>query len=151
MGRFSGKQAVKERRKVGFFAVPLSFFLTEVFAFFFLSLDTEDFQWAQLWPLAFGALWAAILSGIVRLFPVKIGRVVYGILYFATAVYAAVETGYFYLFSEMMWLSDFRYASEGSDYFSVLLSYPAGWWLGLAALTAQGVLMLRHFPSWTRG
>ena len=37
MGRFSGKQAVKERRKVGFFAVPLSFFLTEVFAFFFLS------------------------------------------------------------------------------------------------------------------
>ena len=151
MGRFSGKQAVKERRKVGFFEIPLSFLLMEVFAFFFLSLDTEDFQWAQLWPLAFGALWAAILSGIVRLFPVKIGRVVYGILYFATAVYAAVETGYFYLFSEMMWLSDFRYASEGSDYFSVLLSYPAGWWLGLAALTAQGVLMLRHFPSWTRG
>ena len=151
MGRFSGKQAVKERRKVGFFEIPLSFLLMEVFAFFFLSLDTEDFQWAQLWPLAFGALWAAILSGIVRLFPVKIGRVVYGILYFATAVYAAVETGYFYLFSEMMWLSDFRYASEGSDYFSVLLSYPAGWWLGLAALAAQGVLMLRHFPSWTRG
>ena len=40
MGRFSGKQAVKERRKVGFFEIPLSFLLMEVFAFFFLSLDT---------------------------------------------------------------------------------------------------------------
>lgn len=151
MGHFSGKQAVKERRKVGLFAIPLSFLLTEVFAFFFLSLDTEDFQWAQLWPLAFGALWAAILSGVVRLLPVKIGRVLYGILYFVTAVYAAVETGYYILFSEMMWLSDFRYASEGADYLSVLLGYPAGWWLGLAALAVQGVTVVRHFPSWKPG
>lgn len=82
-----------------------------------LSLNTEEFRLAQLWPLAFGALWAAILSGFVRLFPAKAGRVVYGILYFVAAIYAAVQTGYFYLFSEMMWLSDFRYASEGSDYF----------------------------------
>ena len=72
----------------------------------------------------------------------------YGILYFAAAIYAAVETGYFYLFSEMMWLSDFRYASEGSDYFSVLLSYPIGWWLGLAALAVQGVVILAKFPGW---
>lgn len=151
MGCYSGKPAVKARRKARFFVVPLSFFLTEVFAFFFLSLDTDDFQWTQLWPLAFGGLWASILSGVVRLFPVKIGRVLYGVLYFAAAVYAAVETGYFYLFSEMLWLSDFRYASEGADYFSVLLSYPIGWWLGLAALAVQGVLVLRYFPSWTRG
>ena len=86
------------------------------------------------------------MSGFVRLLPAKAGRVVYGILYFAAAIYAAVETGYFYLFSEMMWLSDFRYASEGSDYFSVLLSYPIGWWLGLAALTVQGVVILANFP-----
>ena len=142
----SGKQ--KTRRRIHFLFLPLSFFLVEVFAFLFLSLNTEEFRLAQLWPLAFGALWAAILSGFVRLLPAKAGRVAYGILYFAAAIYAAVETGYFYLFSEMMWLSDFRYASEGSDYFSVLLSYPIGWWLGLAALAVQGVVILVNFPGW---
>ena len=142
----SGKQ--KTRRRIHFLFLPLSFFLVEVFAFLFLSLNTEEFRLAQLWPLAFGALWAAILSGFVRLFPAKAGRVVYGILYFVAAIYAAVQTGYFYLFSEMMWLSDFRYASEGSDYFSVLLSYPMGWWLGLAALAVQGIVILAKFPRW---
>ena len=146
MGTTSGKQ--KTRWHIHFLFLPLSFFLVEVFAFLFLSLNTEEFRLAQLWPLAFGALWAAVLSGFVRLFPAKAGRVVYGILYFAAAIYAAVETGYFYLFSEMMWLSDFRYASEGSDYFSVLLSYPVGWWLGLAALAVQGVVILVKFPGW---
>lgn len=142
----SGKQ--KTRRRIHFLFLPLSFFLVEVFAFLFLSLNTEEFRLAQLWPLAFGALWAAILSGFVRLFPARAGRVVYGILYFVAAIYAAVQTGYFYLFSEMMWLSDFRYASEGSDYFSVLLSYPIGWWLGLAALAVQGITILVKFPRW---
>lgn len=146
MGTTSGKQ--KTRRRIHFLFLPLSFFLVEVFAFLFLSLNTEAFRLAQLWPLAFGALWAAILSGFVRLFPAKAGRVVYGILYFVAAIYAAVQTGYFYLFSEMMWLSDFRYASEGSDYFSVLLSYPMGWWLGLAALAVQGIVILVKFPRW---
>ena len=146
MGMTSGKQ--KTRRRIHFLFLPLSFFLVEVFAFLFLSLNTEEFRLAQLWPLAFGALWAAILSGFVRLFPAKAGRVVYGILYFVAAIYAAVQTGYFYLFSEMMWLSDFRYASEGSDYFSVLLSYPMGWWLGLAALAVQGIVILAKFPRW---
>lgn len=146
MGTTSGKQ--KTRRRIHFLFLPLSFFLVEVFAFLFLSLNTEEFRLAQLWPLAFGALWAAVLSGFVRLFPAKAGRVVYGILYFVAAIYAAVQTGYFYLFSEMMWLSDFRYASEGSDYFSVLLSYPIGWWLGLAALAVQGIVILVKFPRW---
>lgn len=146
MGTTSGKQ--KTRRRIHFLFLPLSFFLVEVFAFLFLSLNTEEFRLAQLWPLAFGALWAAILSGFVRLFPAKAGRVVYGILYFVAAIYAAVQTGYFYLFSEMMWLSDFRYASEGLDYFSVLLSYPMGWWLGLAALAVQGIMILVKFPRW---
>jgi len=146
VGRTTGRQ--RTGRRGNFFFVPLSFFLVEVFAFFFLSLNAEEFRPAQLWPLAFGALWAAILSGFVRLLPAKAGRVAYGILYFVAAIYAAVETGYFYLFSEMMWLSDFRYASEGSDYFSVLLSYPIGWWLGLAALVVQGIVILVKFPRW---
>ena len=134
-----------------FFLIPLSFFFIELFAFFFLSLNTDAFETAQLWPMAFGTLWACILGGFVRLFPAKAGRVIYGILYALAAIYAAVQTGYYILFSEMMWLSDFRYASEGSDYFSVLLSYPIGWWLGLVAMAALGVILIRRFPRWQMG
>ena len=148
MGISKGKFQKKTAKQVRFLFVPLSFFLTELFAFFYLSLDTENFEAAQLWPLAFGGLWAAMLGGFVRLFPVKIGRALYGVFYFLMAIYAAVETGYYILFSEMMWLSDFRYASEGSDYFSVLLSYPASWWLGVLFLVGQGAVILRKFPQW---
>ena len=83
MDRTTGKQ--RTGRRVHFLFIPLSFFLVEVFAFFFLSLNTEEFRPTQLWPLAFGALWAAILSGFVRLLPAKAGRVAYGILYFIAA------------------------------------------------------------------
>ncbi len=70
----------KTRRRIHFLFLPLSFFLVEVFAFLFLSLNTEEFRLAQFWPLAFGALWAAILSGFVRLFPAKAGES--GVRYF---------------------------------------------------------------------
>ena len=50
------------------------------------------------------------------------------------------------LFSQMMWLSDFRYASEGADYADVLLTYPVQWWLGLGAMILIGVLLVWRFP-----
>ena len=150
MGKFEMKAKPGTGRKTGqapFFLVPASFFLIELFGFFFLSLDGEDFSWTALWPLAFGGLWAVILGGLVRLFPGKAGRVAYGLLYFTAAVYAVVQTGYYILFSEMLWLSDFRYASEGSDYWKVLLGYPAVWWLCVLGLLLLGIQMLRRFPS----
>ena len=124
------KTAVKKgarRRTAPFWLLPVSFFLVELFAFFFLSWKPKDGSAAQLWPLAFGALWAVLLSAIVRLLPAKAGRIVYASLYGLITVYASVQTGYYILFGEMMWLSDFRYASEGADYASVLLSYPLAW------------------------
>ena len=130
-----------------FFLIPLSFFYIELFAFFFLSL-TGEFDRAQLWPLAFGGLWAVLLSGLLRLLPVKAGRIAYGIVYFACAVYAGFQTGYYILFSEMMWLSDFRYASEGADYFTVLFSYPIGWWIGILVMIAAGIGLIWKFPRW---
>ena len=151
MGKHIGKYLAKpnrQKRTAPFAAVPLSFFLVELFAVFFLSLDTEDFDTAQLWPLPFGALWAAFFSGVVRLLPMRAGRVLFGAVYFLSAIYAAVQTGYYVMFEEMMWLSDFRYASEGADYFDVLLSYPAGWWGGVLFLLAQGVVLLWKFPRW---
>ena len=154
----SKKAAAAPRRKpdykgalAGFFRlalVALSFFLIELFGFFFLSLDVENYDSAQLWPLAFGGLWAVGLTALLRLLPAKAARIGYGILYFLAAVYAGFQTGYYVLFSEMMWLSDFRYASEGSDYFTVLFSYPASWWLGILGMIGIGALLLWKFPTW---
>ena len=65
-----------------------SFFFIELFGFFFLSLDAENYDPAQLWPLAFGGLWAAIITCLLRLLPAKAARIGYGIVYFLAAVYA---------------------------------------------------------------
>ena len=135
-------------RPAPFLLLPFSFFLIEVFAFFFLSLDMEAFETSQLWPLAFGAVWAVLLGSLIRLLPVKAARIAYGILYLFMLVYAGFQTGYHIMFSEMMWLSDFLYASEGAAYADVLLTYPLGWWLGLPALIVLGCLLIWHFPRW---
>ena len=103
---------------------------------------------AQLWPLAFGGLWAILVGSVLRLLPVWAARVGFGIVYFLMVIYAGVQTGYYLMFSQMMWLSDFRYASEGADYADVLLSYPLGWWLGLAGLLILGAVVLWRFPLW---
>lgn len=143
--------AAKARVRTGgpFILLPVSFFCIELFAFFLLTPD-QDQGLARLWPLAFGALWSVGLSCLLRLLPAAGARVGFGISYFLLLIYAAVQTGYYQLFSQMMWLSDFRYASEGSDYFDVLLSYPAAWWLWLLALAALGIGVLWFFPRWEK-
>lgn len=124
-----------------FLGVVLSFFLIEVFAASFLKLEMG------LWPLLFGFLWAMLLGGLIWALPAKAGRILYGISYFLFAIYAGIQTGYYILFKEMLWVSGFRYVSEGSDYLDILLTYPADWWLALLGLVILGVLMLRVFPK----
>jgi len=125
-----------------FWAIPAGFFLVEAFAFAFLSEGA-----VTPWPLAFGGLWALMLWGICRMLPKKAGRVVYGVSYGLFLLYTVVQTGYFLMFREMMWISDFRYASEGSEFFHVLLQYPISWWVCVLTLAALGVLTLWRFPK----
>lgn len=163
-GKYENKTAHPRR-----YSLPLlllSFFLIEVFAFFFLSTASvssgdvftqhlfeqqgytdEAMQSVSLWPLAFGAVWAVLLTALVRLLPGKASRIGFGVIYFFFLAYAVVQTGYFLLFREMMWFSDFRYASEGADYFDVLLSYPLSWWLSILGLLLLGVFTLWKYPS----
>jgi len=149
MRKNPGRYLVKQEKapSLPFALIGLSFFLIELFAFLFLSLDLEAFDPEQLWPLAFGFLWSTILCAILRLFSQRISRCLYGITYFISLIYAGFQTGYYILFSEMMWLSDFRYASEGADYADVLLSYPLGWWLGLAGLILLGAILIWKYPQ----
>ena len=137
-------------RQLLFGALPASFFLTEVFAFAFLGYDVEQFSLAQLWPLVFGALWSVIFTCVIWLLPRMAARICYGIFYFVTVLYAGFQTGYYLLFDQLMWVSDLRYASEGADYATILLSFPVGWWIGLVGLLALGVILLWKFPHWER-
>ena len=149
-GKYNEKTENKVKKGLPYILVVLSFFSIELFSFFYLSL-TEDFEQAQLWPLAFGSLWAVLLGALLRLLPGKAARLLFGGMYYFAVVYAGFQTGYFILFSQMMWLSDFRYASEGADYADVLLTYPISWWLGILAMIAVGILLLWRFPTWKGG
>ena len=141
--------------------IGATFFLIELFSFSFLTeveempiweylfsgeTDEETVAGISFWPLAFGALWAVMLTGFLRALPRAAARIAYGVVYCGMLIYAGVQTGYFQLFREMMWLSDFRYASEGSDYFSVILSYPVGWWLCILGLGGLGAVSVWKFP-----
>ena len=152
MGKYHGKFNKKQEQRKGLpvWLIFLSFLLIEVFAFFFLSLEGE-FATAQLWPLAFGFFWAVILSGVIRCLPNQTARIIFGLVYFFVAVYAGFQTGYYILFAQMMWLSDFRYASEGADYADVLLTYPEEWWMGILGMIVLGVLLIWKFPVWAGG
>ena len=140
------KKQIKRWSLPAFF-LTVSFFLLELFAYFFLGKESE-------WPLRFGLYWAILLTGLIRLLPGKAGRIAYCVIYFLFYAYAAAQTGYYILFREMMWLSDFRYASEGVNYLDILLRYPAAWWWSVAALGLQGVLLAWRYPqspwSWKR-
>lgn len=146
-GKFSSNQI--PRKGLPFVFVVLSYFLIELFSFFYLQ-PLNDFASAMLWPLAFGGLWAVLLGCVVRMLPTKAGRIVYGIVYFPSLIYSAVQTGYYHLFTEMLWLSEFLYASEGADYFGILLSYPISWYVCLVLLAALGALIVWKFPRWKR-
>ena len=149
MSRYSGKYHIQKtdaQKHLPFLLIPVSFFLIELFGFCFLMPEGEE----ATYPLLFGLLWSGAASGALLLLPALAARIAFGILYFFSAVYAGFQTGYYLLFSEMMWLSDFRYAAEGADYADMLLTYPLAWWLGIFGMIALGILILWLFPRWKR-
>ena len=149
MSRYSGKYHIQKtdaHKHLPFLLIPVSFFLIELFGVCFLMPEGEE----ATYPLLFGLLWSGAASGALLLLPALAARIAFGILYFFSAVYAGFQTGYYLLFSEMMWLSDFRYAAEGSDYADMLLTYPLAWWLGIFGMIALGILILWLFPRWKR-
>lgn len=146
MGKYEDRRA-GEGKRFSFAAVPLSFFLIEVFGFCFLRGDA-GMEGQALWPLAFGGVWAILLACLIRALPQKGGRIMYGLLYFPALIYAGFQTGYYHLFGEMMWISEFLYAAEGSDYANVLLSYPLLWYISILLLVGLGTGIVWKFPVW---
>ena len=149
MSGYQGKYAkhkAAEKNGIPYILIPLSFLLIELFGLCILLPKGEK----GTFPFIFGLLWSGIISSAVFMLPVVAARIVYGVLYYLSAVYAGFQTGYYLLFSEMLWLSDFRYAAEGSDYADILLTHPLLWWLGIFGMILQGILILWKFPRWKR-
>jgi len=121
-----------------------SYFLVEVFA------------WVQLKPenatgLAFGAVWALLLTCLCLLLPRLAGRIFYGISYAVIFAWTLAQTGYDQTFGKMMWLTDMFFAGEGAVFFGdVLATYSAFWWLGGAGLLVLGVLAICIWPDWKK-
>ena len=161
-GKFQRKERILSK-PLPLAALPVSFFFIELLAFCFLcapegermvslsSWGEGKLTWASLWPLAFGLVWSVLLTALVRLLPGRASRIGYGICYFLFLIYTLVQTGYFLLFREMIWISDFRYASEGSDYLDVLLEYPLAWWISIPLFLGLGILILWKYPAPSHG
>ena len=143
-GKYEKKRTV---RCCPFVLLPAAVFLIEFFAFLYLR-EGSAMNGGVWWPLAFGGLWSAILGGVLRLVPRKIGRVLFAAVYLCAVVYSVGQTGYYLLFSEMMWLSEFRYASEGADYLDVLTNYPLSWFLWVIGLVVLGILLVWRYPKY---
>ena len=138
----------REKKRFSFWILPLSFFLIELLGFFLLKDPQKPMTVLSLLPLGCGLLWAIFFSCFLRVLPFQCGRVLYGIFYFLGYAYEVAQTGYYSLFGEMMWLSDFRYASEGSDYLDVILEFPVLWWVTFLILGALGIWVVCRFPRW---
>ncbi len=102
--------------------------------------------------LAFGALWAAMLSALVLCLPRKAARIVFGVTYYLYTVWAIAQIGYYQIFDKMMWVSTVSYANEGARFFSdVLPAFSATWWIGGIFCLLLGVPIIWFFPKMHKG
>ncbi len=121
--------------------IALAYFLVELLAAWIL-------QPKELTGLAFGALWALMLAGIVVSLPRLAGKILFGISYYFFLAWGLAQTGYARVFSRMMWLGDIFFAGEGAAFFGdVLAAFPLIWWIGGALLIVLGVLLILRFPQ----
>ena len=103
----------------------------------------------ELAPNLFTLLWSVILTALVTMVPSrKIGRVVYGIVYYLAALYAVVQYGAYLLLGKFLYISDFLFAGEGADYASWVVDLlSAGFLVQVVILIAAGVVGILLFPD----
>ena len=120
-----------------------AYFAVELFVYFCLLPG-------EIWPLAFGLLWAIMLSAICMLLPHLAGRIAFGVSYYLYMAWALAQTGYYRIFGRLLWLQDIFYAGEGAQFLQdILVAFHPLWWIGGIALIALGVLVIWKFPKST--
>lgn len=118
-----------------------AYFLTEALTALLLKPDTLNGLW-------FGLLWALLLSSVSLILPRLGGRILFGVTYYLSCLWALAQVAYYSVFGRMMWLTDIGYAGEGADYLGDILStFPVMWWIGGIALLLLGGLLIWKFPK----
>ncbi len=127
-----------------FFMLVGAFFAPELFAYLFLKPQ-------QPLILAFGLLWAVLLSAALYAIPRRASRIVFGVVYYAAVLLTVVQLGYFQIFGKLMWLTSFRFAGEGAAFLgSILENFSIFYWVGIVALLSVGVAVIWFYPPTAR-
>lgn len=123
------------------FLIPwLSFLMPELVLYLFTDVSA--------YALAFSAIWAGILAGFLFLLPQKPARILFVLLYYFSAVLAAVQAGYFRIFGKFMWLNDLRYLRDGAAFADSAFDYlSAGFVLSVLLLLVWGILACLMRPA----
>ena len=117
-----------------------AYFLTECVTALLLKPESLN-------GLAFAALWSLLLASVCLILPPLAGKIVFGISYYAIALWSLAQCAYFRIFSRMMWFTDIAYAGEGAPYLGDILGmFPALWWIGGLVLLGVGGLVIWRFP-----
>jgi len=118
-----------------------AYFLTEVLTAVLLKPGSLNGLW-------FGLFWALLLSAICLMLPKLAGRILFGVTYYASLLWALAQVAYHSVFDRMMWVTDVGFAGFGADYFGDILSmFPVFWWIGGILMLALGGLVIWKFPK----
>ncbi len=121
------------------------FFLIELFAFYMLAPGDGM-------PLAFGAMWALLLSALVYVLPWKAGRILFGVLYYVLLLWTVAQIAFYQYFGKIMWITSSFYAAEGAAFLGdVIATFSVSWWLLSVLLIVAGIPVLIWFPGGLRG
>lgn len=119
----------------------LAFFLADVFVYAF----TDVTGWCSL---AFSAVWAGVLAGILFLLPRLAARIVFVIAYYCAAAYAIIQAGYFQIFGKLMWLKDLLYLRDGAEFAGSVFSFLSpGFVIAAVLLLLFGVIAHKLRPE----
>lgn len=89
----------------------------------------------------FGFCWALLLTAIALILPRWIGKVFYGLSFYAFAIFGAVQCCFYAIFGRMMWVGDVRYAGEGGAFVGDVLGlFAKSWWVATVALMVIGCI-----------
>lgn len=159
----AGEEAARGRVKVapwarlvmsvaGHVLVFASFYLLDLWIRY-VTRSINEYPLGYLPANLFSISWSLIFSAIALSMPNRtLGRVVYGILYYVSAIFTVVQDIYYQLMGTFLYFGDFLYAGEGSDYFSYvsrILDFRFA--LHIVAILALGVMGILLFPRPVRG
>ena len=99
-------------------------------------------------PSLFSLCWIIILVTLLLSFPRKVGRLLFGLLYYSFSVYSIIQYVYYLIFNRFLFFSDLKLASEGIDYVGYIKTILNGSVIfQIAFLFVIGIIGLFVFPK----